>query len=57
MLSYLVNINSFISDVHTDYIADMICQLHNFHLRQKIIQQQHDLKSGHYVIVIIPLLR
>ena len=57
MLSYLININSVISDVHTDYIADMICQLHNFHLRQKFIQQQHDLKSGHYVIVIIPLLR
>ena len=34
MLASLVNLNSFVSDVYMDHVADMICQIHDLHLEQ-----------------------
>ena len=47
MLAFLVNINSFVSDVYMDNIADTICQIHYSHLEQYFIQQKHDLNFRH----------
>ena len=42
MLAYLLNFNSFFSDVYMDNLADKKCQLHHLHLYKYFIQQTHD---------------
>ena len=37
MLTYLVNINSFVSDVYMDDIADMICQIYQYFIKKYMI--------------------
>ena len=38
---------SSVSNLYTDYISDMICQLHHLHLEQDYIQQKHDQNCQH----------
>ena len=49
MLSYLEILNSFVSDVYMEDIADMICQFHHLQLEQYFIQQKHDPKYPTFI--------
>ena len=43
MLSFLVNIKSYLSGVYMDDIAYRTCKLHHLHLEHYYIQQELDL--------------
>ena len=47
MLESLVIINSFVTDVYMEYIADMKCQLHHIHMEKYFIQQKRDQNFQH----------
>ena len=57
MLSYLVIINSFVSDLYMKYIANMKCQLHHIHFEHCFIEQNQQTKSEIYVSIPVYLLQ